>query len=179
MLRSKLMVVVTLVAVIAIAFAAVVPAKAAPKAANSIVDVAISVNSSGPFAGSFDTLIAALLAADPSVINTLSGKGQFTVFAPTDDAFAKLGLTPANIGSLDKAALTNILLYHVAHGSRYANSVVSASRIRMLNKGFTFVMVNEMGAFLDGKSSDPSKIIVTDVPASNGVIHVIDNVLLP
>ena len=176
MLRSKLMSIVTLLAVIVIAFAAVVPAKAAPVAKNSIVDVALAVNAQ---TGLFDTLVAALLAADPAVIQTLSSKGQYTVFAPTDDAFAKLGLYASNIGTLDKAALTSILLYHVAPGSRYAEDVVSSSRIRTLSKGFLTVIVNSNGAFVDGKSSNPSKIILTDVAASNGVIHVIDNVLLP
>ena len=57
----------------------------------TIVDVAIDINSSGPFAGDFDTLIAAVLAADPAVVDTLAGNGQHTVFAPTDDAFADLG----------------------------------------------------------------------------------------
>jgi uncharacterized surface protein with fasciclin (FAS1) repeats len=177
MLRSKLIIVVTMLAVIALAFTAVVPAKAAPPKFVSIVDVAIAVNSEGPFAGSFDTLIAALLAADPAVLNTLSGRGQFTVFAPTDAAFAKLGLDETNIGSLDQAALTNILLYHVARGNRDAASVLSSDRIRMLNGGFTFV--DSQAATIDGKNSDPSKILVTDVFASNGVIHVIDTVLLP
>lgn len=179
MFRSKVMIVVTLLAMIAMAFTAVVPVKAAPKAKNSIVDVAIAVNSSGPYASMFDTLIAAVLAADPIVLSKLSGKGQFTVFAPTDDAFAKLGLDESNIGSLNQAALTNILLYHVAPGSRYAADVIESSRIRTLNKSFLTVMITAEGAFVDGKNSDPSRIILTDVPASNGVIHVIDTVLLP
>jgi len=73
------------------------------------------VNSSGPFAGQFDTLIAAVLAADPAVVQRLTAKRQSTVFAPTDGAFEALGLTPANIGTLDEGALTQILLYHVVN----------------------------------------------------------------
>ena len=156
----------------------VVPGLAAAKKAAktpSIVDVAIAVNTSGPYAGSFDTLIAAVLAADPVVLKTLTSKGQYTVFAPTDDAFAKLNLTPDNIGTVPQDALTNILLYHVAHGRRYAAAVVASDRIRMLNGGFVF----QSGGVLTDAQGGMSTIIVTDVPATNGVIHAIDSVLLP
>jgi uncharacterized surface protein with fasciclin (FAS1) repeats len=150
-------------------------AQAAPKGP-TLVDVAIATNSSGPFAGQFDTLIAAVLAADPAVIKTLSGNGQFTVFAPTDAAFEKLGLTPANIGTLDKTALTNILLYHVARGNRDSAEVISADRIRTLY-GKNFLLQN--GGVLTDNLGRTSNIIVTDVPAANGVIHAIDTVVLP
>lgn len=149
-------------------------AQAAPKGP-TLVDVAIAVNSSGPFAGQFDTLIAAVLAADPAVVATLSGNGQFTVFAPTDDAFAALGLTPANIGTLDQGFLTNVLLYHVARGSRYADDVVASDRIRTLQRGFLF----QNGGVLTDNLGRTANIIVTDVPAANGVIHAIDAVVLP
>lgn len=141
----------------------------------NIVDTAIAANSSGPYAGQFDTLIAAVLAADPAVAATLSGKGQFTVFAPTDAAFAKLNLNPGNIAGLPQAALTQILLYHVARGERLAEDVVDSSRIRMLDRNV--VRVN--GTVLTDKVGRDSNIIVTDVRASNGVIHAIDTVLLP
>jgi uncharacterized surface protein with fasciclin (FAS1) repeats len=142
-----------------------------PAKSPTIVDVAIAVNSSGPFAGSFDTLIAAVLAADPAVLATLTSNGQYTVFAPTDAAFAELGLDPGNIGTLPQGALTDILLYHVAKGERYAEDVVSSSRIRMLNGEF---------ALVDGATIDGANIIVTDVDAPrNGIIHVVDGVLLP
>lgn len=150
-------------------------ASAAGPKGTSIVDVAISVNTSGPFAGAFDTLIAAVLAADPGVLATLSGNGQHTVFAPTDDAFAALGLDASNIGTLDKTVLTDILLYHVAHGRRDSQSVVDSSRIRMLDGGFVF----QSGGVLTDNLGRESNIIVTDVEASNGVIHAIDGVLLP
>lgn len=141
----------------------------------SLVDVAVAVNSSGPFAGQFDTLIAAVVAADPGVLATLSGNGQLTVFAPTDEAFAALNLDATNIGSLDKEVLTDILLYHVAHGRRYANSVLDSSRIRMLDGGFVF----QSGGVLSDNLGRESAIIVTDVEAANGIIHAIDQVLLP
>lgn len=177
MFRSKLWLVLSVVAVLAFTISAVLPVQAAPPKFVTIVDVAVAVNSSGPYEGSFDTLIAAILAADPAVLKTLSGRGQFTVFAPTDAAFAELGLDETNIGTLDQAALTNILLYHVAPGRRDAAEVLSSDRIRMLNGKFTFVDANAVT--IDGASSQPSNIIVTDVFAKNGVIHVIDRVLLP
>jgi uncharacterized surface protein with fasciclin (FAS1) repeats len=123
----------------------------------------------------FDTLIAAVLAADPVVLKTLSGRGQFTVFAPTDDAFEALGLTPMNIGSLDQDALTQILLYHVARGRRDAEAVVDSSRIRTLQGNFLM----QSGGILTDKLGRAANIIVTDVPATNGIIHVIDAVVLP
>lgn len=141
----------------------------------TLVDVAISVNSSGPFAGQFDTLIAAVLAADPAVLATLSGNGQHTVFAPTDDAFAKLGITADNVGTLDKAFLTDVLLYHVARGRRDSGQVLAAQRINMLKGGFLF----QSNGVLTDNLGRKANIIVTDVAAANGIIHVIDAVVLP
>jgi uncharacterized surface protein with fasciclin (FAS1) repeats len=152
-----------------------VPAVAAPPGP-TIVDVAIAVNSAGPYAGQFDTLIAAVLAADPAVLNTLNGNGQFTVFAPTDAAFAALGLNETNIGTaLSQEDLTNILLYHVARGRRYAEDVVASDRIRTLYKGFLF----QNGGVLTDNLDGDANIIVTDVEAANGIIHAIDAVVLP
>jgi uncharacterized surface protein with fasciclin (FAS1) repeats len=159
-------------------FMSVVPGPAAAKRAAktpSIVDVAIAVNASGAYAGQFDTLIAAVLAADPAVVQTLSSRAQYTVFAPTDDAFAKLGLDAGNISTVPQADLTNILLYHVAYGRRYAADVIASDQIRMLNGGFVF----QSGGVLTDAQGGTSTIIVTDVKASNGVIHAIDSVLLP
>jgi uncharacterized surface protein with fasciclin (FAS1) repeats len=165
------------VLVFVLSFGAFAPAAQAAKtnSGSSIVDVAIAVNGSGPFAGQFDTLIAAVLAADPAVLSTLSGKGQFTVFAPTDAAFAALGLNPGNIGTLPQATLTDILLYHVARGERDSEDVVGSSRIRMLKGGF---LLQSAGTLTDNLGR-PANIIVTDVDASNGIIHAIDAVVLP
>ncbi len=135
----------------------------------SIVDIALAVNQQS---GEFSTLIAALVSAD--LVETLDQKRQFTVFAPTDAAFAALGLDATSIGSLPTDVLTDILLYHVAPGRRFANSVVSAKQIRMLNKDFTTVSVTAAGAFIDN-----AQIVATDIAARNGVIHIIDSVLLP
>jgi uncharacterized surface protein with fasciclin (FAS1) repeats len=151
------------------ATAAVAPVAEARKAAASpsIVDVAVAVNGSGAYAGAFDTLIAAVLCS-PDIAGVLSQKGQYTVFAPTDAAFGELGLTPENICGVP--GLSGILAYHAANGRRDAADVVSSTQIRMLNGQFTMI---------DGATINGENIIVTDVPASNGIIHAIDGVLLP
>jgi uncharacterized surface protein with fasciclin (FAS1) repeats len=159
---------VLLVALFALAFASFSPALAAGEKV-TIVGKALEINAS---TGEFSTLIAAVVAAD--LVDTLNGNRQFTVFAPTDAAFAKLGLNAGNIGSLPKDVLTNILLYHVAPGERFAADVVNSEKIRMMNKSFANVEVNETGAYIDG-----AKIIAVDVDVDNGVIHVVDTVLLP
>jgi transforming growth factor-beta-induced protein len=165
---------ISVILALTLATVLVVPAVAAPPGP-TIVDVAIAVNSEGPFAGAFDTLIAAVLAADPAVLETLSGNGQFTVFAPTDDAFALLGLNPGNIGTVPKQVLTDILLYHVARGRRYAEDVVASDRIRTLYGDFLF---QDGGVLTDNLDRD-ANIIATDVEAANGIIHAIDAVVLP
>ena len=157
------------------------PALAAGPKGDNLVDVAIAVNSEGPYAGEFDTLIAAVLAADPAVVATLTGNGQHTVFAPTDMAFALLGITAANLydlladGTLTVEGLTDILLYHAAHGRRDAEDVLASEKIRMLNGGF----VQQAGGVLTDNQGGMSNIIVTDVPAANGIIHAINAVLIP
>jgi uncharacterized surface protein with fasciclin (FAS1) repeats len=166
-----------IVALLAVAALAAPAASAAtgqrPAAANpSIVQTAIAVNASGPYAGQFDTLIC-LVAHNPAVLALLSQKGQYTVFAPTDAAFAQLGATESNCTAL-APAVTNILAYHVAHGRREAADVVSSTRIRMLNGQSTSVSAAGGSYYVND-----AKILVTDVFASNGIIHAIDHVLLP
>ena len=150
-------------------------AKGGGKPGPSIVDVAIELNSSGDFEGVFDTLIAAVLAADPIVLETLDGRGQFTVFAPTDDAFADIGQDPNTIGDLDQETLTDILLYHVARGRQSSKPVLNKKRIRVLKGGF---LKQDDGTLTDnlGREAD---IIVIDVKAANGIIHAINRVVLP
>lgn len=152
---------------------AVPQAQAAPKGP-TVVDVAVMINTSGPYAGQFDTLIAAVVAT-PAVLMTLGGNGQFTVFAPTDDAFALLGLDENNVGDLDSGALTDILTYHVTRGRRDSTDVVSSSRLRTLYKDF---LAQSGGVLTDNLGRD-ANIIVTDVMAANGIIHAIDAVVLP
>lgn len=141
----------------------------------TIVDVAVAVNSDGPYAGAFDTLIAAVGAADPAVLATLTGNGQHTVFAPTDDAFALLEITPENVGDLDQAFLTDVLLYHVAKGRRDSEQVIDSSKVRTLYGDF---LQQDGGVLTDNVDRD-ANIIVLDVPAANGIIHAIDAVVLP
>lgn len=155
----------------------VVPALAGPKGP-TIVDVAIAVNSDGPYAGMFDTLIAAILAADPAVVATLSGNGQHTVFAPTDDAFLLLNLDPDSVVEQDQDFLTAVLLYHVAPGRRYAEDVLDSYRIRTILKGKDGFLMQDGGVLTDNLGGE-ANIIVTDVEAANGIIHVIDAVVLP
>jgi uncharacterized surface protein with fasciclin (FAS1) repeats len=165
MIRRHILVV--LLAVLALTAFVAAPATEAAPPGPTIVDVALQANAA---TGNFDTLIAALGAANPAVLQTLSGNGQFTVFAPTDEAFAALGLDESNVGTLPQDTLTNILLYHVARGSRDAAAVTSSTQIRMLNGQFAAVS----GATIDG-----APIIATDIFAANGVIHVVGAVLLP
>jgi uncharacterized surface protein with fasciclin (FAS1) repeats len=141
----------------------------------SIVGVAIDINSEGDFAGQFDTLIAAVLAADPVVLDTLDGNGQFTVFAPTDDAFQMLDINSVNVGDLNQQLLTDVLLYHVSRGRKSSKPIHRKKRIRMLKGGF---LMQNNGVLTDnlGREAD---IIVPDVEAANGIIHAINRVVLP
>lgn len=150
-------------------------AAAQPTPANNIVDVAVALNNSGPFAGLFDTLIAAVGAADPAVLTRLTSKGQSTVFAPTDDAFGALGLTPDNVSGLPQSALTEILLYHVLPGRRDSNEVLASTQLRTLQGAF----LQQASGTLTDVLGRQANIIVVDVPASNGIIHAIDAVVLP
>lgn len=144
------------------------PAAASP----SVVQQAVALNASGPYAGSFDTLIC-LVSNNPAVLETLSQRGQYTVFAPTDAAFSAIGITSSNCAAA-APAVTGVLLYHVAHGRRDAAAVVSSTRIRMLNKQFTTISSSSGRYYINN-----AQIVATDVLASNGVIHAIDSVLLP
>ena len=165
----KTFVVLGAVAALAVAAVAVSPASAGrPAASGSIVDTAVAANASGPYAGQFDTLIA-LLTMYPDLVQTLDSRGQYTVFAPTDGAFAAL-FAVVNPATLTSAQIKDILLYHVAHGRRDAADVVSSAQIRMLNGDFAAVN----GATIDGQP-----IVVTDIQTSNGIIHAVGGVLLP
>jgi transforming growth factor-beta-induced protein len=135
---------------------------------NTIVDIAVAD-------GRFTTLVAAVTAAD--LVETLSGEGPFTVFAPTDDAFAKLpeGTIAELLKPENKQALTDILLYHVVAGKVMAADVVGlTSAPTVLGKDIS-ITIKDGNVFLN----DTIQVIITDIEASNGVIHVIDAVLLP
>lgn len=160
---------------IAVAGAAALASAPAATAAN-LVDTAVEVNASGPYAGSFDTLVAALGAADPAILEKLSSKGQMTVFAPTDDAFAALNLDPTSVATaLSQENLSRILMYHVANGRLPSQAVTSKSQVQTLAK----MPIAVDGTALTDEVGRTSNIIVPDVEADNGIIHVIDGVLLP
>jgi uncharacterized surface protein with fasciclin (FAS1) repeats len=142
------------------------PAVQAGDKSNDIVGVAAG-------AGNFKTLVAAVQAA--GLVETLQGKGPFTVFAPTDEAFAKL--PPGTVEDLlkpeNKARLASILTYHVVAGKVMAADV-KTMKAKTVNGQELNIKVQDGGVTVDN-----AKVVKTDVAASNGVIHVIDAVVLP
>ena len=126
-------------------------------------------------AGQFKTLAAALEAA--GLIDALTGKGPFTVFAPTDEAFAKLpaGTVESLLKPENKEKLKSILLYHVVPGNVTAKQVMKLNgrTVKTLEGGSIKVST------MDGVTVDDARVTKTDIQASNGVIHVIDTVLMP
>jgi uncharacterized surface protein with fasciclin (FAS1) repeats len=131
----------------------------------TIVDVAAS-------AGHFSTLLAAVKAAGLEA--TLRGPGPFTVFAPTDAAFAALPDGTVEALLMDKAGLTSILTYHVVSGRVMAADVVKLTEAITVNGEKVAVVVGRDGVTVNG-----AKVVQTDIAASNGVIHVIDRIILP
>ena len=123
-------------------------------------------------AGSFKTLAAALQAAN--LVETLKGEGPFTVFAPTDEAFAKLPEGTVEALLKDKDALTKILLYHVVSGKVTSGEVVKLSSAKTVEGEDVMIKVSKGSVYIN-----ESKVTSADVMASNGVIHVIDTVLIP
>ena len=130
-----------------------------------IVDTAVS-------AGQFNTLVTALKKA--GLVETLRGPGPFTVFAPTDEAFSKIPSDKLQALLNDKEALTRVLLYHVVPG-RYMASDVAAMETSPTAEGGSL----SLRAADDGVMVNEAKVVAADINASNGVIHVIDTVLLP
>jgi uncharacterized surface protein with fasciclin (FAS1) repeats len=125
--------------------------------------------------GSFKTLAAALKAA--GLVETLKGDGPFTVFAPTDEAFAKLpeGTVENLLKPENKGQLVDILTYHVVSGNVPSKTAVTLDKATALNKKDIALKVKDGSLTLNGDS----KVVLADVEASNGVIHVIDAVILP
>ena len=121
-------------------------------------------------AGNFKTLVAAVQAA--GLVDTLKGTGPFTVFAPTDEAFAKIPKATLDGLLADKAALAKVLTYHVVPGKVMAKDV-KAGKVKTV-QGQEITVTTSMGVMVD-----QSKVVATDVAASNGVIHAIDTVLMP
>jgi uncharacterized surface protein with fasciclin (FAS1) repeats len=122
-------------------------------------------------AGSFNTLVTAIQKA--GLVETLKGKGPFTVFAPTDEAFAKIPKAQLNALLADKAKLTKVLTYHVVPGRIMAADVKPGSAKTVEGDNLTITTDN------GGVQVDRANVVKTDVAASNGVIHVIDSVMMP
>jgi uncharacterized surface protein with fasciclin (FAS1) repeats len=159
---------VKVLAGIAAAIALAVPmASADPGKGKDIVDTAVA-------AGQFKTLAAALQAA--GLVDTLKGAGPFTVFAPTDEAFAKLpaGTVENLLKPENKEKLTAILTYHVVPGKVLAAEVVKMNSAKTVNGQNIRIASGK-----DGVTVDNAKVTKTDIVCSNGVIHVIDSVILP
>jgi uncharacterized surface protein with fasciclin (FAS1) repeats len=131
--------------------------------AKDIVDTAVG-------AGNFKTLAAALTAA--GLIDTLKGPGPFTVFAPTDEAFAKIPKADLDALLKDKAKLTSVLTYHVVGGKVMAADV-KAGKVKTV-QGSEMTISTTGGVMVD-----KAKVTKTDIVADNGVIHVIDSVIMP
>ncbi len=144
---------------------AAAPAAEAP-APKDIVETAIA-------AGTFNTLAKALTAA--GLVETLKGAGPYTVLAPTDEAFAKIPAKDLEALLADKAALTKVLTYHVIAGNVPASTVTTLTEATSLEGSKIAIKV------VDGKVmlNDASEVTSTDIVASNGVIHVINTVLMP
>ena len=130
---------------------------------HDIVDTAVA-------AGNFSTLVTAVKAA--GLVETLKGAGPFTVFAPTDEAFAKVPKATLEGLLADKAALAKVLTYHVVSGKVMAADV-KAGHVKTV-QGNDLAMATEGGVTVNG-----AKVVAADVTASNGVIHAIDTVLMP
>ncbi len=135
--------------------------------APDIVDTAVK-------AGSFKTLVAAVKAA--GLVETLKGKGPFTVFAPTDEAFAKLpeGTVESLLKPENKDKLVAILTYHVVAGKVKAADVVKLTEAKTVQGKSVKIQVTDAGVKVDD-----AKVVKTDIECANGVIHVIDSVILP
>lgn len=130
----------------------------------TIVDIAVQ-------AGSFKTLVQAVQAA--GLVETLSGEGPFTVFAPTDEAFAQIPQDTLQAVLADKEKLTAILTYHVVPGKLMAADVVRSTQLQTV-QGQTITVSTEGGVRVGD-----ANVVQTDIEADNGVIHVIDRVLMP
>ena len=138
---------------------------ATAKIHQDIVDIAVAN-------GSFKTLVAAVAAA--GLVETLKGEGPFTVFAPTDAAFAKLPAGTVEALLQDRAKLTAILTYHVVPGTVLAADVVKLTSATTVQGGTVAIATRDGKVMING-----AEVLAADVMASNGVIHVIDSVLLP
>jgi len=164
MFKNKWFYAVSLFVALALVGASFAPVQA-QEAGDTIVDIAVAD-------GRFDTLVAALGAA--GLAETLAGEGPFTVFAPTDAAFSRLPEGTVEALLNDIPALTDILLYHVVSGEVLAADVVELESAETVLGEPVSIRVEDGNVYIND-----SMVIITDIMADNGVIHVIDSVLLP
>ena len=165
-IRNILLVSAAVMAVAAAPASARTDLNAAPSGAEkNIVQTAVA-------AGKFKTLASLLKKA--GLASTLQGKGPFTVFAPTDAAFAKVPDATLEALGKDKAKLRSVLLYHVAKGKLTAAKVVKRESVKTLQGQRVKIRVREDKVFVGG-----ARVTTADVGASNGVIHIINKVLIP
>ncbi|WP_422019273.1 fasciclin domain-containing protein [Roseibium sp.] len=152
---------------LAVALLLVLPFSAAKAAEKDIVDTAVG-------AGTFNTLVAAVQAAD--LVDTLKGDGPFTVFAPTDEAFAKLpaGTVEDLLKPENKDKLVAVLTYHVVPGKVMSSDIAGKKADVASVQGDTIAV-----DATDGVKVDDANVVTADIETSNGVIHVIDSVILP
>jgi uncharacterized surface protein with fasciclin (FAS1) repeats len=142
-------------------------------------DTIVAIASGNPV---FSTLVAAVGCADPAVAVALTSGEQLTVFAPTNAAFGALGLTADNICALPQGTLTAILLYHVQEGRHFSNSVLpmkpgqSKTIDTLLGQSF---WVDAAGSITTTSGATSPSIVAANISATNGVIHVVDAVLIP
>ncbi|HSF04676.1 MAG TPA: fasciclin domain-containing protein [Methylomirabilota bacterium] len=162
--RSRFPRIAAAVGALALVTGCVSPTTTIAGSEKDIVDTAVE-------AGSFKTLAKALAVA--GLVDTLKGPGPYTVFAPTDEAFAKL--PPGTLDALlaDEAKLTQVLTYHVVPGKVMAADVVKLDRAKTVQGQSVKISTR------DGVKVDNANVIRTDIAASNGVIHVIDTVIIP
>ena len=182
-MKKQLFAAVAAITGLTLAVAPTVDARPGKPGPANIVETALAANAD---LGVFDTVLAAATCEyfDGAIVAALTSSDKVTLFAPTDDAFAKLGLNEGNVcdafaGAPD--ALADILTYHVTDGRRFSNSVFNKNNsksISMLNGG---TVVSNPDLTLTAEANDEIAIVAPffDINASNGVIHVIDTVLLP
>lgn len=156
-----------------LALASIGTTPASPPERTTIVDIA----GGDP---DFSILVAAVMKAD--LLEVLDGRRQFTVFAPTNAAFDAAAVDILGMGNdgldlvdtLSRMELTQVLLYHVSPGRRFSDDILDMDQVRMLNKGFTYPSLSNSDVFIND-----ALVIMPDIDADNGVVHVIDKVLLP
>ncbi len=158
-------------------------AKGGPPAQETIVDVAVAtrdaLNGLGEDAPFTINTIVGVVAGDPALLDALTRRGQRTVFAPTDEAFANLEATLntlcLSIGDLSMEQVRTVVSYHVLNGRRDSGEVLGSDQLRTINGGFLW----QSGGTLTDAVGRDANIIYVDVEADNGIIHVIDEVVLP